>query len=194
MKKVPVATWLRNKEFSVRGVSVIWKGFIHSLSWLGSGLIWKVGNGKAIWVGLDPIVGLGSPFTLPLDLWDYLEDYGISTLDQARNYSTGAQKYWFTAEELDLGGDWKLLWDNFTSGLEYGRIRLSEQNNSLLWSHDKYFGVLTVAHGYECIVSTNCTTDLSPVLDLLWKLNIPTKIRCFIWLLVRNRVLTWDKL
>ena len=145
-------------------------------------------------MGLDPIIGLGSPFTLPLDVRDYLEDYGISTLDQARNYSTGAQKYWFTGEDLDLGDDWKLLWDNFTSGLEYGRIRLSEQNDSLLWSHDKYFGVLTAAHGYECIVSTNCTTDLSPVLDLLWKLNIPTKIRCFIWLLVRNQVLTWDKL
>ena len=65
-------------------------------------------------MGSDPIVGLGSPFTLPQDLRDYLEDYGISTLDQARNYSTGAQNYWFTTEELDLGGDWMLLWDKFT--------------------------------------------------------------------------------
>ena len=64
LKKLPVATWLRNKSFSVRGVSVIWKGFILTISWLGSGLTWLVGNGSAIRIGLDPIVGLGSPFTL----------------------------------------------------------------------------------------------------------------------------------
>ena len=89
-----------------------------------------------------------------------------------------------------MGGDWKLLWDKFTSGLEHGRIRFTDQNDSLLWSHNKYVGVLTAALGYECIVHhfKKCAADLSLVLDLLWKLNIPTKIKCFIWLLVRNRV------
>ena len=90
MKKLPVATWLRNKAFSNRGVSMIWKDFLHTLSWFGSGLIWMVGSGKAIQVGLDSIVGLVSPFTLPLDLRDYLEDYGISMLDQARNLTKSA--------------------------------------------------------------------------------------------------------
>ena len=129
-------------------------------------------------MGSNPIVGLGSPFTLPQDLRDYLEDYGISMLDQARNYLMGAQSYWFTAEELDLRGHWKLLWNKFTSGLEYGRIRLSNRQDSLLWSYNNYVGELTTALGYECIVHhyQNCSSDLSTVLVLLWKLNIPTKV------------------
>ena len=107
MKKLSVATWLRNKSFSVRGVSVIWKGVLHTLSWLGSGLIWMVGNGSDIRAGIDPIIGLGSPFTLSLDLREYLEYFGITTLDQARNHTKCAQNYWFTTEGLDLVGDWK---------------------------------------------------------------------------------------
>ena len=173
---------------------MIWKGFLHTLSWLGSGLIWKVGNGKAIRMGLDPIVGLGLPFLLSLDLYEYLEDYGICTLDQARNLTSCAQNYWFSAANLDLEGEWKILWDNFNTGLEYGRIRLSDQCDSLLWSHNHYVGALTDAHGYECIVSTYYTEGRSPVLDILWELNIPKKMCCFIWLAVRNRILTWDKL
>ena len=32
------------------------------------------------------------------------------------------------------------------------------------------------------------------MLDKLWSFNIPAKIRCFIWLVVMNQVLTWDNL
>ena len=62
-------------------------------------------------MGLDPIVGMGSPFSLPFELQEYLEDYGIFTLDQARNYSPDARHYWLTVDDLDLGGEWKLLWN-----------------------------------------------------------------------------------
>ena len=88
---------------------MIWKGFIHSLSWLSKGLTWYVGNGENIRVGLDLIVGMGSPYSLPKNLRDYLEDYGILSLDQARNYSPDARSYWLTADDLDLGGDWKII-------------------------------------------------------------------------------------
>ena len=64
LKKLPVASWLCNKSFSVRGVFVIWNGFLLTLSWLGSGLTWLVGKGLAVRIGIDPIVGLGSPFSL----------------------------------------------------------------------------------------------------------------------------------
>ena len=173
---------------------MIWKGFLHTLPWLGGGLIWKVGNGRAIRLGLDPIVGQGSSFLLPLDLREYLEDYGISTLDQARNLTTFAQNYWFSAADLDLDGDWKTLWENYIVGLEYGRIRISKNFDSLLWSHYQYVGVLTAAQGYECIVSSFCLVGQSQVLDLLWNLKIPKNVCCFIWLMLRNRILTWDQL
>ena len=173
---------------------MIWKGFLHTISWMGSGLIWKVGNRRAIRLGLDPIVGQGSSFLLPFDLREYLEDYGICTLDQARNHTSCAQSYWLSAIDLDLQGEWKMLWDSYIAGMEYGRIRLSDPCDSLLWSYNHYVCSLSAAQGYECIASSLCSVGQPPVLDLLWDFNIPKKIVCFIWLTVRNRILTWEQL
>ena len=98
-------SWIRSKAFSVSSVYVIWKGFISCITWLGSGLTWHVGNGESIKVGLDPIIGMGSSFSLPRDLRDYLEDFGITSLAQARNYSPNARSYWISTADLDLGGE-----------------------------------------------------------------------------------------
>ena len=177
MKKLPLHSWLREKCFSLRSASVIWRGFLLTISWLGKGLIWQVGNGSSIRLGVDPIVGLGSSFLLPHDLRDYLEDYGICTLDHARNQTPFAKSYWFSVDDLDLQGDWKIIWENFTRGLEFGRIRLSEHYDSLLWSHNKYVGPLTTAMGYDCITSSCCSEDQAMFLIwsglsiYLWKLD-----------------------
>ena len=90
LNKNTILSWIRNKAFSAIGVSVIWKGFISTISWFSSDLTWMVGNGESIRVGLDLIKGMGSCFTLPQDLRDYLEDYGIISLAQAINYSAEA--------------------------------------------------------------------------------------------------------
>ena len=119
---------------------------------------------------------MGTSFILPRDLRDYLEDYGICSLAQARNQTSFASGYLFTAEDLDLCGEWKTLWDNYIRGLEYGRIRLSEQCDSLLWSHNNYVGPLIAAKGYDCISSVSCSENQEPVLDFLWTHNIPLKI------------------
>ena len=89
---------------------------------------------------MDPVVGMGTSFILPGDLRAYLEDYGICTLAQARNKTSFASGYWFTAEELDLCGDWKTCWENFVRGLEYNRTCLKDLRDTLLWSHSNYVG------------------------------------------------------
>ena len=177
-------------------MSVIWKGFISTISWFVKGLIWHAGNGESIRVGLDPIVGMGSSFSLPYELRVYLEDYGILTLDQARNYSSDAPSYWLSVDDLDLGGDWKLIWNSYVPGLEYGRIRLKPNLDSLSWSYHNYSGAITAAIAYDCIShhSMDDSSDLSYVLYLLWKIKIPAKIRFFLWILIMDKVLTWDKL
>ena len=137
---------------------------------------------------------MGSSFFLPSDLRAYLEDYGICTLAQARNNTPFASGYWFTADDLDLCGDWKTLWENYVRGLEYNRIRLNDLRDKLLWSHSNFVGPLTAAKGYDCIILNSCLEERNPVIDSLWTLNIPTKIACFIWLLVKGRILTWEQL
>ena len=127
---------------------------------------------------------MGSSFTLPRDLRDYLEDFGICTLAQARNQTPFASGYWFSAKDLDLVGEWKAVWDNYIRGLEYGRIRLSDQNDTLFWSHNNYIGPLIAVEGYNCVFLDNCSGD--SVMEIIWTLIIPLKIKCFTWIMIRE--------
>ena len=74
---------------------------------------------------MDPIVGAHTSFSLPEDLRLYLEDLDICTLSQAHNSLSNARSYWYTTDELDLGGTFKQAWNVYTEGLLCGGIRLS---------------------------------------------------------------------
>ena len=52
----------------------------------------------------------------------------------------GTHGYWFSAEDLDIGGAWKDAWEVYTKGLERGRFCLNFAANSLLWAHNKKDG------------------------------------------------------
>ena len=112
LKSKSIVSWLRDENFNVRGASMIWNGFLNTLSWLGKCLAWHVGNGQDILVGVDPIIGTHSLSDLPLGLRDYLEDFGIVSLNHAHNTLPGLHNYWYSTEDLDIVGDWKLAWDN----------------------------------------------------------------------------------
>ena len=114
--------WLRDKKFSTRGVSVIWKGFLQTIPWLGRSLSWQVGNGHDFLIGIDPIIGAPSSLSLLAGLREFLEDLDITTLSPARNSLPGSHHYWYSAEDLCVTGDWKLAWDSFTRGLELSVI------------------------------------------------------------------------
>ena len=55
-------------------------------------------------------------------------------------------------------------------------------------------GPLSAAKGYDCITSISNIEERNPVFDSLWALNIPTKLACFIWLLVKGRILSWEQI
>ena len=116
----------------------MWNGFIRAISWITRCLGWKTGNGKNIKVGIDPIAGLTSDFILPEDLGLYLEDYGILSLSDVlnRGVATTSTDYWITAEELELGGQWKEAWSQYIKGLQHGGIHIN--NPPVHW-----FGCIT---------------------------------------------------
>ena len=105
MKNKSVVPSLRDKKFMVHGASMIWNGFLNTLSWLGKFLAWHVGNGQDILVGVNPIIGTHSLSDLPLGLRDYLDDFGIVSLNHAHNSLPGLHNYWYSAKDLDIEGD-----------------------------------------------------------------------------------------
>ena len=80
MKSSSVIDWLRYKRFNSHCASPMWRVFLQTLPWMGNHLTWQVGDGENILLGVDPIVGSHSSFSLPEDLRSYLEDLNICTL------------------------------------------------------------------------------------------------------------------
>ena len=97
-------------------------------------------------------------------------------------------------EELNLAGDWKLAWDSFVRGLELGRIRLHAQSDTLVWNHNRAGGSAMAKSVYEYIVLTSQPLLVNNIHSLIWTSSLPTKIGCFIWLVMENKILTWDNL
>ena len=161
---------------------------------MGSHLSWKVGDGNDILIGMDPVMGNSASSPFPDDLRTYLEDLGISTLAQAHNSLTDANQYWYTAEDLYLNGDWKYVWNLFISCLNLNGIRLSTEPDSLIWEYNKLNGVITAATVYDCIVNTHLHDLGCQLFSHLWSCPLPRKIGCFTWLVLNNKIPTWDNL
>ena len=157
-------------------------------------MAWNVGKGTNILIGVDPIVGSNKGFSLPEDLRSYLQDLNIITLDQAQNTLHDAQNYWYTAEDLNLGGIYSVLWKDYIAGLNGAGVRLTKADDELVWGYSKKMGSLSAKNAYDCIVSAS-TGPISKTIDgILWNKSLPKKITCFIWLAVRDKILTWENL
>ena len=102
-----MVSWLRGKNFSTRGVSSIWRGFLQSIPWLGSHLAWQVGNGKDVLIGIDLVIGVPTSLSLPDGLRTFLDDLDITSLSQACTTLSDSQHYWYSAEDLCMDGEWK---------------------------------------------------------------------------------------
>ena len=98
-----------------------------------------MGHGDNVEIGVDPIAGLDSSFALSASLVSYLHDYGFNTLDQICTKKMGSSigSYWLTADELELGGQWKDEWELYTHYLRALGIIVSTQEDCWAWSFNK---------------------------------------------------------
>jgi hypothetical protein len=46
--------WIQNTNKTSPGISIIWKYMINSFDLIGNSLVWRVGSGRSIHLGMDP--------------------------------------------------------------------------------------------------------------------------------------------
>ena len=131
-----------------------------------------------------------------MDIRDYLADYGISCLAQARKLDDLAVGFngWLSALDMDIGGEWARLWTSFVKGLSLGRIRIGDSEDTILWLFDKVSGKVSANKAYELIISDLLPPPSDYVISQIWHFNIPQKLKCFIWLAFFCKINTWDNL
>ena len=84
---------------------------------------------------------------------------------------------WYSASDLDLGGEWVDLWTSFVKGLSHGRIKIRDDENYLLWLYDKESGKVSTKKAYEVIVSDYFPPPSERIISKVWNFNIPQKLK-----------------
>lgn len=94
------------------------------------------------------------------------------------------------ASDLGIPGNLDSEWDAFISRLIKEGIRLSDKEDTLVWSWDNVEGMVTVRKAYEVVTSHPTLPTQKWWFSLLWHWRLPPKLKVFGWLILENKLLT----
>ena len=69
--------WIRVSCKQKRQISICWKTVLWSFDLIGNNMVWKVGNGVDVHLGMDPWVGCKWRYILPYPMIDTLHSLGF---------------------------------------------------------------------------------------------------------------------
>eukprot|EP00253_Pinus_taeda_P015318 PITA_15318 len=189
----PLEDWIRSQEKKSKQSSVIWKATIEGFSVIEQGLAWKVGDGKNVKIGRDPWVGCNESFALSPGLLRHLDSRGIFTLNQVEKVGQSNiwGQAWKSAEDLGLNIRWHHEWSSFVNELHRSHVRISNENDNLIWAHGKTGGY-SPKEGYSYLMEKKGWPAPEWWSKNLWKLKCPLKSRIFLWCMLRRKIPTWD--
>ncbi|GKV18865.1 hypothetical protein SLEP1_g29190 [Rubroshorea leprosula] len=179
--RVMQAKYLRGRNFmeagNMVGASFIWRGIVKCRSVLQQGVRWRIGSGEKVcfwqdaWVGDAPLISSSNePHALPSLL---------------------------VSETINPDRDWNLeLLHELVPAEIVEKIRaIPLSRNSQLEDGDFWAssmdGLFTVKSAYQLLQAPrNFAYHSTDSWNWIWKLHCAERIRLFVWLLVRGRVLT----
>ena len=85
-------------------------------------------------------------------------------------------------------------WDNYISFLRNIGICLNSAKDCLFWSKNTKDASITAAKAYDVACNQDFTGLVPNWFVQAWKWNLTLKVLLFCWLLIANKVLTWDSL
>jgi len=146
--------------------------------------------------GLDAIKGLNNCHLLPFTIINDLNTKGLDTLPKIWEWSwlrVDAHS-WPHAWQIGLSEELLVEWERYRSMLFIAGINISQRADVLVWGGHHGNDRILVKEAYEHITSTSQILSFSDITSMFWKWDAPLKIKCFSWLVIHNRILTWDNL
>jgi hypothetical protein len=189
---LPLLDWIRKPSHLQRRVSSIWKGLTLSSPMVFHWLRWRPGSGSDILIGRDKILGLEDRSILSTPLRSHLTSINILWLAQARDLIRvfPLPNKWLSSGHLNLSGEATTDWDTFSSALRSAGISLNSESDTIFWAGGDASGVLTVKKLYTALLQQLDFGIDNLWFHRLWKWLIPLKIKLFIWLSAKGKVLT----
>jgi len=85
-------------------------------------------------------------------------------------------------------------WSSYLEYLNRAGILLNQTDDRLVWAINTLDGSVTVKAAYDHMMESCSDIDGKWWAHSLWHWHMPTKLKCFFWLVIHNRTLTWDNL
>ena len=156
-------------------------------------LAWRPGDGWSIRVGRDPILGLAGSYRLSNPLLSHLLNRRIYFLAQASiNYEDDRFTGWEDAQTINLIGSHATEWNDYIYKIRNTGLSLHHCKDSLFWSRNVNTGNITAALAYSSSVNTTFLECIPLWFKEVWHWKLPLKTVLFSWLLLADRILTWN--
>jgi hypothetical protein len=141
------------------------------------------------------IIGLEASSLLSPSLCDHLNSLNILTLSDVRlNGALALPDRWMGCSDLVLVGSWAAEWTCYIAAIRGAGISLSTEPDTLIWAGGDASGTLTVKNLYAAIQTQSIHSIDTSWFFQLWKWTIPLKLKLFLWLAGKAKILTWDGL
>lgn len=84
--------------------------------------------------------------------------------------------------------------DQYGNRLSKAGVLISEQVDRLVWTCNETSGDVTATLAYHTYIGMSSLARRSWWISWLWKVSAPLKIRLFCWLVIHDKVLTWENI
>jgi hypothetical protein len=177
------------------GTSNFWRALTCSLNIITDWLVWKPGSGRDIRIVVDPMVESHLFYKLSENIILLLKEQGVICLSHARTIAQEGitSTRWEKDKTLGLEGAQKDEWINYTKGLVSVGTHLNDEKDILLWSWDTKQEV-NAKLTYKVQVMEGREVETKFWYSEIWEWKLPLKVKLFVWLLLEQRILTWDNL
>lgn len=158
-------------------------------------LLWRIGNGSSVRIGIDPWPGSGNAHNLPEGLVRHLNNSGIKYLSQIgeQQHSTIFSQAWLTDWQWNLPYEWNEDWKSYIQVLIESHIRLREEEDELIWAISKT-GQYSPKLGYNKLIEEKNPDSHRSWWSAIWKLQAQPRNRLLMWNILANKIPTGSNL
>jgi len=134
-------------------VSIIWKAIVFTFPLIQDSLMWKVGNGERVCIGVDPWVGSGEGYILLENLINILYENGIIFISNVSlsELTTIWHEEWKFIEMLDINVREGELWEVYITNLRSSHLRIKYYEDELVCSKNPSLGIYAPRVGYNTL-------------------------------------------
>jgi hypothetical protein len=168
---------------------------IKAFDLIGNCLVWRVGYGRSVRLGMDLWLGCNMGHILPAGTRNRLAQGGFYYLAQVRDplQTNVWHQGWLSGHRLGLLEEDLFHWDRYLQALRDASIQLVDRDDELLWDGVED-GEYTPRAGYIKLCVDFHQRDPLWWWKKIWKQHCLAKGKLLVWSILANKLPTWDNL